>query len=167
VGEEFPILFRFSASDFVPGSIDLNLTSPFAQALEKAGVDCLDVSAGTSDSEPNTIHPDQNKTQGCFAPLAAKIRQVVNIPVIAVGKIATRETAESILRQGQADLIALGRPLIADPDWPRKVLEGRESEIIPCVWENLGCLQNSIHKGKPIRCVQNPAVGFEHEQIDS
>jgi 2,4-dienoyl-CoA reductase (NADPH2) len=81
-----------------------------------------------------------------------------------VGKIATGEVAESILREGKADLVALGRPLIADPDWPHKVAEGRDEEIVPCLWDNAGCLHGSIHRGRPIRCIQNPAVGHEHEE---
>ncbi len=163
VGNDFPILFRFSATDFMDGGIDLSLTVPYAQALEAAGVDCLDVSAGTSDSPPGSSHPDRAQPLGCFADLAAAIRAAVGIPVIAVGKIATREIAESILQGNKADLVALGRPLIADPDWPRKLAEGREEDVVPCLWDNAGCLRDSIHRGLPIRCIQNPDVGSEHE----
>jgi 2,4-dienoyl-CoA reductase (NADPH2) len=163
VGEDFPILFRFSATDFVDGGVDLWLTVPYAQALEAAGVDCMDVSAGTSDSPLDISHPGKKQPMACFADLAMTIRAAVKVPVIAVGKIATREVAESILWEGKADLVALGRPLIADPDWPRKSAEGRDAEIVPCLWDNAGCLRKSIDKGLPIRCTQNPAVGFEHE----
>jgi 2,4-dienoyl-CoA reductase-like NADH-dependent reductase (Old Yellow Enzyme family) len=100
---------------------------------------------------------------GCFADLAAAIRATVTVPVIAVGKIATREVAESILQEGKADLVALGRPLIVDPDWPRKLAEGRDEEVVPCLWDNAGCLDDSILQGHHIRCIQNPDVGFEHE----
>jgi 2,4-dienoyl-CoA reductase-like NADH-dependent reductase (Old Yellow Enzyme family) len=163
VGEDYPILFRFSATDFRPGGVDLDLTVPYAQALEEAGVDCMDVSAGTSDSPAGSSHPDRKADYGCFADLAAEIRAVVGTRVIAVGKIATRDVAESILEQGKADLVALGRPLIADPDWPTKLYEGRDEEIVPCLWDNAGCLRDSINKGEPIRCIQNDRVGFEHE----
>ena len=163
VGEGFPILFRFSATDFVPGGVDLALTVPYARALEAAGVDCLDVSAGTSDSPQGSSHPGVAQPLGCFADLAAAIRAAVEVPVIAVGKIGTREVAESILREGKADLVALGRPLIADPDWPRKLAEGRDDEIVGCLWDNAGCLRDSIDRELPIRCIQNPDVGFDHE----
>jgi 2,4-dienoyl-CoA reductase-like NADH-dependent reductase (Old Yellow Enzyme family) len=163
VGDDFPILFRFSATDFVPGGVDLSLTAPYAQGLADAGVDCLDVSAGTSDSPPDSSHPGEEQPLGCFAHLAAAIRSSVRVPVIAVGRIATGHAAERILREGQADLVALGRPLIADPEWPRKVAEGREEEIVRCLFDNAGCLRDSIAHGLPIRCVQNPDVGFEHE----
>ena len=165
VGPDFPILFRFSATDFVPGGVDLSLTVPYAQALEAAGVDCLDISAGTADSPEGSSHPGRKQPEGCFAGLASAIRAGVDLPVIAVGRIATREVAETILREGKADLVALGRPLIADPDWPRKLAEGRDEEIVPCLWENAGCLRNSIHIGQPIRCIQNAEVGFEREPV--
>jgi 2,4-dienoyl-CoA reductase-like NADH-dependent reductase (Old Yellow Enzyme family) len=164
VGDDFPILYRFSATDFVPGGVDLDLAVPFAQALEEAGVDCLDVSAGTSDSPEDSTHPGKSAPFGCFADLAAEIRAVAGVPVIAVGKIATRDVAEHILEQRKADLVALGRPLIADPDWPQKLFDGRDDEIVPCLWDNAGCLHDSIGQGKPIRCIQNPDVGFEHEK---
>jgi len=163
VGEDFPILFRFSATDFVKGGVNLSLTIPYAQALVSAGVDCLDVSAGTVDSKPQGVqHPNVSQPFGCFADLTAAIRASVKVPVIAVGKIATREIAESILQEGKADLVALGRPLVVDPNWPRKLAQGRDKEIVPCLWDNEGCLHNSILQGLPIRCIQNPDVGFEN-----
>jgi 2,4-dienoyl-CoA reductase (NADPH2) len=160
VGQDYPILYRFSATDFRPGGVDLELTVPFARALEAAGVDCMHVSAGGMHPDSGAS-PGRQMALGCFADLAAGIRAAVGTPVIAVGKIATRDVAESILAQGQADLVALGRPLIADPDWPRKQHEGREAEILPCLWENAGCLRDSIAKGKPVRCIQNPEAGLE------
>jgi 2,4-dienoyl-CoA reductase (NADPH2) len=163
VGEDYPILFRFSAADFVPDGVDLDLTVPYALALEAAGVHCMDVSAGTSDSPEGSSHPGRDAPYGTFADLAADVRAAVAARVIAVGKIATRDVAESILEQGKADLVALGRPLIADPDWPDKLYQGRDDEVVPCVWDNRGCLRDSIHAGKPIRCVQNAQVGHEHE----
>jgi len=59
--------------------------------------------------------------------------------------------------------VALGRSLIADPDRPRKLAEQREEEVVPCLWDNVGCLRDSIHRGLAIRCIQNPNVGFEYE----
>jgi 2,4-dienoyl-CoA reductase-like NADH-dependent reductase (Old Yellow Enzyme family) len=165
VGEDFALLFRFSATDFVPDGVDPWLTVPYAQALEAAGVDCLDVSAGTADSPQGSVYPGSSEPMGCFADLAGMIRAGVRAPVIAVGKIGTREIADSILREGKADLVALGRSLIADPDWPRKLAEGRDDEIVPCLWENAGCIRDSIHQELPIRCIQNRQVGFEHENV--
>jgi 2,4-dienoyl-CoA reductase (NADPH2) len=164
LGSDFPILYRLSAADFAEGGVDLSLTVPFAQELEKAGVDCIDVSAGTPDSpDDHASHPGTHASFGCFKDLAAAVKEKVGIPVIAVGKIATKEVAESILEENMADLIALGRPLIADPDWTKKVKEGEGEAIVPCIWDNGGCLNKTIMKGRPIRCVQNSSVGFEHE----
>jgi 2,4-dienoyl-CoA reductase-like NADH-dependent reductase (Old Yellow Enzyme family) len=61
--------------------------------------------------------------------------------------------AEAILEEGKADLVALGRSLIADPDWPCKLAEGRDEGIVGCLWDNVGCLRDSIHRGLPIRCI--------------
>jgi 2,4-dienoyl-CoA reductase (NADPH2) len=160
VGPDYPILYRFSATDFRSGGVDLAISAPFARALEAAGVDCMDVSAGGVHPEASA-HPGRRLPPGCFAEFAAGIRDAVEVPVIAVGKIATREVAESILERGQADLVALGRPLIADPDWPLKLRENRDAEIVPCLWENAGCLRDSISVGKPVRCIQNPEAGRE------
>jgi 2,4-dienoyl-CoA reductase-like NADH-dependent reductase (Old Yellow Enzyme family) len=113
-------------------------------------------SAGTSDSLKGSAYPGSAQPQGCFADLAAAVRAAVAVPVIAVGKMGTREVTEAILQEGKADLVALGRSLIADPDWPRKLADGRDEEAV-------GCLCDSIHRGLPIRCIQNPEVGFEHE----
>jgi len=165
VGDDFATLFRFSATDFVRGGVDLSLTVPYAQALGAVGVDSLDVSAGTADSPRGSSHPDETQPLGCFAELASAIRAAVDVPVIAVGKISTGEIAESILQAGKANLVALGRSLIADPDWPRKVSEGREEEIEHCLWDNEGCLRDSTHQGLPIRCIKNIDVGFEHEKV--
>ncbi len=163
VGADLPILFRLSATDFVPGGVDLPLTVPYAQALVQAGVDCLDVSAGTSDSPEGSVYPNEAQPLGCFADIAAALRATTSVPVIAVGKIATRDVAEGILSQGKADLVALGRSLIADPDWPRKLAEGRDDEVVPCLWDNAGCLRASINRERLIRCIQNPRVGHEHQ----
>lgn len=163
VGTNLPLLFRFSATDFVPGGVDLTLTVPYALALVDAGVDCLDVSAGTSDSPQDSIYPNEAQPLGCFADLASAVRKAAKVPVIAVGRIATREIAEDILQKGKADLVALGRTLIADPDWPRKLAEGRDQEVVPCKWDNAACLRASIDRERPIRCIQNPQVGHEHQ----
>jgi 2,4-dienoyl-CoA reductase-like NADH-dependent reductase (Old Yellow Enzyme family) len=163
VGPDYPLLFRFSATDFVPGGVGLSATVPYAKALVTAGVDCLDVSASTADSVPGSCFPSETQADGCFADLAASIRSATGMPTIAVGKISTREVAESILQERKADLVALGRSLIADPDWPKKAAEGREGEIVHCLWDNAGCLRDSIDVGLPIRCLQNPDVGHEHE----
>ena len=103
---------------------------------------------------------------GTFAHLAEAIKQRVSVPVIAVGRINTPEVAEEILLRGKADLVAIGRQLIADPFWPKKVAEGRAGEIVACDSCNINC-HSPIHPrrlppGSPL-CKFNPRVGREWE----
>jgi 2,4-dienoyl-CoA reductase-like NADH-dependent reductase (Old Yellow Enzyme family) len=89
----------------------------------------------------------------------------MSIPVIAVGRIQRRAVADGILREGKADLIALGRQLLADPFWPQKLQEGREGEIVLCTYCNF-CSQE-MRAGRPISCPQNPNLGKEGDGLNS
>jgi 2,4-dienoyl-CoA reductase (NADPH2) len=95
-----------------------------------------------------------------YAFLARNIKNAVNVPVMASNRIAAPEDAERILRDGYADMVNLGRVLIADPYWPRKAMEGRTAEIRPCVACSQGCT-DEIFSGRPVYCVGNPQAGFE------
>src|SRR5581483_785168 len=99
---------------------------------------------------------------GAFVPLAAAIREVVDVPVVAVGRILTPQQAERVLEEGHADLVAMTRALIADPHLPRKAQAGQVDDIRVCVGANEGCL-GRIFVGDPITCVQNPLIGRERE----
>ncbi len=161
-GYDFPIFYRFSADEFTTGGVTIEDSKQFAIALEQAGVAVIDVSAGATSAYTS---PGPSKEMGTYAELAGEIKQVVNIPVIAVGRINTSEVAEKILREGKADLIAIGRQLIADPDWPRKIAEGKEDDVVPCLSENKECLAK-LSMGLPINCTQNDKVGFEYLELD-
>jgi len=125
----------------------------FAKELEKAGVDILDVSPSTSSS------------QDTRANLAGALKEVVTIPVIAVGGFGRDlGDAESVLEQGRADLIAIGRGLISDPELPNKLYHSRE--IIECKECNEKCFGN-LRKGTPIGCAQNEASGREYLYVDA
>ncbi|MBW1847392.1 MAG: tRNA-dihydrouridine synthase, partial [Deltaproteobacteria bacterium] len=102
----------------------------FAVELEKAGVDVMDVSLGNVANR--NASPTKRARMGTFVHLAESIKQNVKIPVITVGRINTPEIAEAILTEGRADLIAIGRQLLIDPEWPNKVKEGHADKIIPC-----------------------------------
>jgi len=92
--------------------------------------------------------------------MAAMAKKVVTIPVMAVGKLGDPELAESVLQQGKADFVMMGRPLLADPEWPHKVRAGRLDDIRPC----LGCLEGCMGRGgKYLSCTVNPTVGIERE----
>lgn len=130
VGEDYPVFYRLGALEYLPGGIALKESCQFARELEKAGIDVIDVSLGRA--EKLGASPNARAEMGTFAPLAGKIRENIDIPVIAVGRINTGEVAESILADRKAELVAVGRQLIADPFWPQKVQEGREAEIVAC-----------------------------------
>jgi 2,4-dienoyl-CoA reductase-like NADH-dependent reductase (Old Yellow Enzyme family) len=167
VGPEFPLFIRFSASDFVENGVDLSNTIPYAKQLENAGIDCLDISAGgTPISPPYSMSPDESKLDGCFADLAFEIKKNVSIPVIVAGKIGSRSIAEEILQSGKADLIAVCRQLLSDPEWPNKLSRNEDLHISRCLYCNTGCFHQSTDKGIPIRCVKNSEVGFEHEHYN-
>ena len=131
VGADFPIFFRIGAEEIRPGGVAIAESRLYAAELEKAGVDVMDVSVG-GEEDGHRAAPGPKTEMGAYAYLAEAIKQKVRAPVIAVGRINTPEIAESILGENKADLIAIGRQLIADPFWPQKVLEGRVEEIVVC-----------------------------------
>ncbi|MFC2028014.1 NADH:flavin oxidoreductase [Chloroflexota bacterium] len=140
--DEFPVFFRIPAMDFdTRGGITLNEGTAFAVALEEAGVDCIDVSVGTTTNQPYWKHasPGPKMKPGTWSDLAKQIRSQVRVPVIAVGRIHSPDIAETILSNGEADLIGIGRQLIADPDWPNKVKEGHLDQIVKCTSCNRNC----------------------------
>ncbi|MEJ2718363.1 MAG: FAD-dependent oxidoreductase, partial [Deltaproteobacteria bacterium] len=127
-------------------------------------VDVLHVSAG-SNQTPQTVRrtiPLMSTPQGCYAYLAAEIREAVSVPVIAVGRIKRPEVAESILAAGQADMVAVGRGMIADAHWARKAEAGEEDQIRPCIACNQGCIEY-LFLDRQITCLHNPTVGHERE----
>ncbi|MGZ3495913.1 MAG: FAD-dependent oxidoreductase, partial [Thermodesulfobacteriota bacterium] len=128
-----------------------------AKALERNGADALHISACVAASG-YLNHPPYYAEEGVFVHLAQAIKSVVRIPVITVGRIRTPELANRILEEQKADLISMGRALIADPELPAKALQGRMEEIIPCISCNR-CIQ-SIRKGA-LACAVNPETGRE------
>jgi len=158
VGSGFPIIYRMSADERMEGGLQLDESQWFASRLEEAGVDAFHVTAGIYETR-NWMFPDMGMEKGCNVPLAEGIKKVVSVPVIAVGKITGPHMAEEILEQGQADLVAMARPLIADPDLPNKAKEGRVNEIRPCIYCN-ECI-GRLYRNWRVRCTVNPYVGDE------
>jgi 2,4-dienoyl-CoA reductase-like NADH-dependent reductase (Old Yellow Enzyme family)/thioredoxin reductase len=157
VGSDFLVLCRLSADEYVEGGLKLEDSKEIAKALERNGADALHVSACVAASG-YLNHPPYYAEEGIFVHLAQGIKSVVSIPVIAVGRIRTPELANRILEEGKADLISMGRALIADPNFPAKALQDRTEEIIPCISCNR-CIQ-SIRKGA-LQCAVNPETGRE------
>jgi 2,4-dienoyl-CoA reductase-like NADH-dependent reductase (Old Yellow Enzyme family)/thioredoxin reductase len=157
VGADFPVLCRLSADEYVDGGLKIDASKEIAKALERNGADALHVSACVAASG-YLNHPPYYAEEGVFVHLAQGIKSVVGIPVISVGRIRTPELANRILEEKKADLISMGRALIADPELPAKALQGRTEEILPCISCNR-CVQ-SIRKGA-LQCAVNPETGRE------
>ena len=160
LGDDFPLLLRFSADEKIAGGLTLAETRRLVPLFEKAGYSALHVSAGCYPSMEWIVQP-YLQTPGCLAELAAAVRKETNLPVIAVGRISDPNIAEAILRDGSADLVSMGRALIADPDLPHKTVAGRQDSIRPCLACNV-CIQAVGHG--PTRCAVNPEMGHEAEQ---
>jgi NADPH-dependent 2,4-dienoyl-CoA reductase/sulfur reductase-like enzyme len=161
VGDDYPIFYRLGAWEDMQDGIKLEEAIEFAVALEKAGVDVLDISAGNVVEEGFTPLPGPDRTPGTFVHLAAAVKAKVKVPVIGVGRINSPSLAESFLMEGKADLIAIGRQLIADPFWPEKVASNRCEEIRPCLSCNT-CIDTALSMGE-LRCTVNPWFGREAE----
>ena len=159
-GEDFPVGVRINGEDYIADGWTLPDAIRLAKLLEAEGAAYLHVSAGVYGSRELTI-PSMYVEPGCFVHLAAAVKQEVSIPVVAVGRIRRAELADQIIAEGKADLVAMGRALIADPDLPAKSREGRESEIRPCLGCCLGCI-HAVLALEPGGCVVNPEVGREY-----
>ena len=157
VGPDFLVLCRLSADEYVEGGLRLEDTKEIAKALERNGADGLHISACVGASG-HLNHPSYYSEEGVFVHLAQGIKSVVGIPVITVGRIRTPEMANRILEEEKADLVSMGRALIADPHLPIKALQGKREEIIPCISCNRCVL--SIRKDF-LKCAVNPETGRE------
>ena len=162
VGSSFPIGFRLNVKDFIPGGIEEEETFEFIKMLEKTGVSYIHASAGTYLSHQYMISPTYIE-RGHLEALAKRCKAKVKIPIIAVGGI-NHEVGARILQNKSADLVAMGRALIADPELPAKFQAGRISEIRPCIRCNIGCI-GRFFEGKTMRCATNPAAGRESDFI--
>lgn len=151
VGPDFVIFYRHTAVE--PGGYSLEDSVAFLGRLLEAGVNVLDISPSSSNA-PQADHCD----------LAGPVRDALGAPVIAVGGMENPPRAEAALQAGKCDLCAVGRQLIADADWPRKVREGRLDDIIECVKCNEKCYGN-LRRSVPIGCIENPQSGNEHRLL--
>lgn len=158
-GEDFPIIYRFGITHYLAGGREEEEGLWIATELEKMGVAALHVDAGCYETSwwP---HPPQYQKPGCMLALAAKVKQVVSLPVIAVGRLQYPNVAEQALVEGKADFIALGRGLLAEPEWVNKVERGALDDIRPCIGCHEGCLWQMI-AGEPTSCSLNPRCGHE------
>lgn len=159
-GDDFPIDFRMSGDEFVPGGRTIEETKVIAAKLEKQGVDLLHISAGVYGSTWAII-PPMNVTNGWIVDFAEEVKKIVSIPVMTIGRINDPLMAESILKASKADMVAMGRASLADPDLPNKFLNGNYEDIRHCIGCQQGCV-SILFLNEPIRCLVNPSCGFEY-----
>jgi 2,4-dienoyl-CoA reductase-like NADH-dependent reductase (Old Yellow Enzyme family) len=159
-GTGFPVSCRLSGEEYIPGGITLAETEVAAKKLRAAGADAIHVSAGVGKTTQYMI-PPMEMPSGLLLPLAAAVRRAAGPPVIAVAKIDSLELGEAALAQGQADFVALGRSLLADPDLPRRYEAGDTIDVRPCIRCNV-CVER-IRTFSPAICAVNPSLGREGE----
>ncbi|MFC2027320.1 FAD-dependent oxidoreductase [Chloroflexota bacterium] len=157
VGKDFPLSCRINGTENIPDGLTLDDAKEIAPLLVDQGLDLLSISAGALGSYPLTIPPSDTK-KGCYMHLAEGIKHVVDVPVVAVGRINGPELAEEILEKGKADLIAIARGLVADPELPEKSRQGQTQRIRKCIACN-ACL-DSDYEGH-IACTVNVEAGRE------
>lgn len=147
------------------GGVDEVDAPEFAKWLEDAGVDMLHVGqANHTGNMADTIPPMGVQPYCFFADITAKVKQAVAIPVSTSGRIIDPEMGESLLQSGKADMIGVGRALLADPDWANKAAAGNAQDIRRCISCNEGCVDNVLNRSF-IACVVNPENGFEETRI--
>ncbi len=159
-GPEYPVGVRYNGDDCIEGGFTLEEAVRLGPLLERAGADWLHISAGIYGSFPITI-PSLYAEHGCFLHLAEAVKAAVGLPVIAVGRIKDPVMADRIIAQGRADLAAMGRAHLAEPDLAAKARAGEFGRIRPC----LGCCKGCIERALALEeasCVMNPALGREY-----
>lgn len=160
VGPEYPVWIRLNAAEYgVPNGVTIEETKRIVPMLVNAGAEAIHVSAYGAGSFA-TKAPISD-TPGAILPLAVEVKKVTKVPVIAVGRLDF-ETGEQALKDGKADLIALGRRLLADPELPKKTIENRLNDIRPCIG-CMECIDRRPNRVPGTMCTINPAAGKERE----
>jgi 2,4-dienoyl-CoA reductase (NADPH2) len=160
VGEKFIIIFRLSMMDLVEGGSTFEEVVQFGKAIEKAGATIINTGIGWHEARIPTI---QTKVpRAAFTWVTAKYKEHFTIPVITSNRINTPEVAEGVLQNGDADMISMARPFLADPDFVNKAAKGRSDEINTCIGCNQACLDH-VFLGKMASCLVNPRACFETE----
>ncbi len=160
VGPGFPIEFRMSAEEHIPGGYNLNDAIQFAKLLERK-IDLLHVSTGAHENSFAITHPSMFAERGCHVHLAATIKKYVKVPVACIGALNEPDQMEEIIASGKADVVEMARALLADPFLPRKVILGHDDEIVRCI-RCFTCLAERVHTQTRI-CSINPIIGREYE----
>ncbi len=163
VSRDFPIILRVSGSERMPGGNGLDEMLYLAPKFEAAGVDMLEVSGGVQYEGLQNILPSHSQKIGMNVYEASEIKKVVNIPVFVVGKINDIRYGADLVERGLVDGISLGRPLLADPDLPKKAYENRFDDITPCGSCGGRCITPEDPQHPVCKCHINPLVGREYD----
>ncbi|MEP9411297.1 MAG: FAD-dependent oxidoreductase [Candidatus Brocadia sp.] len=159
-GKDYPVIFRMSGDDFVEEGLKIDESLEIAKILEQAGADAFNVSPGWHESKTPIMLMAIPRMAYAF--LSEKIKLQVKVPVIASVRINDLKLAEEILDNEQADMVSIGRPLIADPELPNKYKNGQLDDIRTCIACNQGCF-DSLLNFKPVSCTYNAMAGHEGE----
>lgn len=162
VGPDFPVIVRIAGDERRTGGRTLQESQFIARILVDAGVDAIEVSGGTIPTVFWAVVAPSGTPLALNADFAHAIKQVVDIPVICVGRINTPRVAEFLLETGKTDMVSMGRALHADPELPNKAAAGKLDDIAPCIACNIGCI-GTVVKGQYATCIVNPAAGKEKE----
>ena len=162
VGERFIIIFRISGLDLVEGGGTGAEVEWLASQMEGAGASMLNTGIGWHEARIPTIAGVVPR--GAFGWVSARIKAATRLPVIATNRFNAPVDADALIDSGAADLISMARPLLADPDLPRKAQEGREDEINTCIACNQGCL-DKVFENQRATCLVNPRAAYETELL--
>jgi 2,4-dienoyl-CoA reductase (NADPH2) len=162
VGDDFPVIVRMNGNDFMPGGNGRKDLQQYAGRLVDVGVDALNINVGWHEAKVPQIVT--SVPRGVFGYLAKGIKELVDVPVISGHRINDPGTARQMIADGLCDMVAMGRPLIADPYLPEKARSGREKQIMHCIACAQGCFDN-LFKLKPVECLCNPKAGHEKESV--
>lgn len=154
-GRDYPLSFKLSVDDFEENSIRTEETIEVAKALEKEGVDLLNLVCGT---HATTWTQTGFYPLGIYVPYAEAVKKEVHIPVMVTGNIQSPEQAEQILEEGRADFIGLARSQLADPYFVKKAKEGKSEDIVPCIRCMIGCNDKGLLADTVIHCAVNPTL---------
>ena len=160
VGKRYPVIFRLSGEDFVEDGLKIDESVEIAKELEKAGVDAFNVSPGWHESRTPIMLMSIPRMSYIF--LSEKIKDNVNVPVIGSVRINDLALAEDVIDNNQSDIVSIGRPLIADPELPKKYKKKQFEDIRRCIACNQGCF-DSLLGFKSISCLYNVRAGRESE----
>ncbi|MCC4235028.1 NADPH-dependent 2,4-dienoyl-CoA reductase [Vibrio anguillarum] len=162
VGKEFIIIFRLSMLDLVEEGSTFEEVLMLAKALEQAGVTIINTGIGWHEARVPTIATQVPRA--AFTWVTEKIRPHLSVPVVTCNRINTPEEAEKILAMGQADMVSMARPFLADPEFVAKAEQGKAALINTCIGCNQACLDN-VFKGKRASCLVNPRACYETEMV--